>query len=847
MVTQPYGFVIIKIILFCFAENIGQQRHHSYAQYRDPRNSKSAIGPLQRCFCTFFMTRRQSFERNKWRDESYRHQNVGSISKVLRCLCSRPNKRINDYDVNKNSSFNRRKRNLSTDNVKTTKCPCNDDVFSNKYTNTILIPKYTCDRLSCKSRIPMDKIKPIISKAKDSHNSVSGCMCHQDEPKQKHKVKSTSQLISECLCSSIQNKQSFDPEKKGKVHSRKNSKTPNECTAHNCKYINPSQLQRKHVENESSQTFQQLKFGNIIHKCLCVFKKSRVDSLERKQNKQDIRRQRNSEKNAEILRKEYIELKSKGKHGAGDADMARSKHDRAFRGIKSKNNKIRPKNPNELPESQVDLIMPYSRKKFHKHISHTKLVKRHSLKNMLSTDRSKKCFCCLCENKSMVTKKETVNPRKKDIGVDTVEIENSAKKDNKIIRKQKSAKNKTKEKSLKKIRNSKKKRRKNDEKGINPADPSFKIVVDSNQMCVLNTEEVNTALSTEISKQPVQIRDHEKSCQCCVCQKKRKNKLVHSIPKTVPGQSRLSKKNKKGKTKCVCGSKICKEVYEHNKNRKLGQKFNHICDCYVEGSFFKNIFKKKKTKQNYWTARQRKRIEKHKRKLEIKRLDHQRKQDALRKKRRKKDDKYNLKMLRKYQQLSDKMLLTESILDATRLGGEVVAGLGRTSYRLALHPKTCCKVCRNAKDDPEDFINQVKNTIADSSFPGTVKRIRQRTQSMRMVQAFMKRIEGHPIGNFIIHAFDKNPKSRLTMKRKGKQREVLDYGCNLFMGSLRRRPLLWVYYSCGWFYPHCLSILNIGRQVMDVCLFVLAVLVWSPCIIGMELCRAAMCCTVCTG
>lgn len=68
--------------------------------------------------------------------------------------------------------------------------------------------------------------------------------------------------------------------------------------------------------------------------------------------------------------------------------------------------------------------------------------------------------------------------------------------------------------------------------------------------------------------------------------------------------------------------------------------------------------------------------------------------------------------------------------------------------------------------------------------------------------------------------------------------------CNksAFLASLRIKPCLWVYHICPSLYPQFLQFLRFWRCYTDIVLFLLAVLVWSPCIICFELCRCILCC-----
>lgn len=85
------------------------------------------------------------------------------------------------------------------------------------------------------------------------------------------------------------------------------------------------------------------------------------------------------------------------------------------------------------------------------------------------------------------------------------------------------------------------------------------------------------------------------------------------------------------------------------------------------------------------------------------------------------------------------------------------------------------------------------------------------------------------------------PASNL-IKNNPRPKKKSSFDSSLFIkASMRKKS--WPYYFCPWFYPHCLRMLNIWKHITDVVLFLLAVVVWSPCILIVEGFRAARCCT----
>ncbi|XP_052738656.1 uncharacterized protein LOC128198284 [Bicyclus anynana] len=94
------------------------------------------------------------------------------------------------------------------------------------------------------------------------------------------------------------------------------------------------------------------------------------------------------------------------------------------------------------------------------------------------------------------------------------------------------------------------------------------------------------------------------------------------------------------------------------------------------------------------------------------------------------------------------------------------------------------------------------------------------------------------------------PKSSKLKHKKRKSTKINVVGedpCNFYMSSLRNQPFPSVYRKFPSFYPHFLSLLHAWKQLTEILMFILAAVVWSPCILCMELCRACMCCFLCTG
>ncbi|XP_075971946.1 uncharacterized protein LOC142973808 [Anticarsia gemmatalis] len=276
---------------------------------------------------------------------------------------------------------------------------------------------------------------------------------------------------------------------------------------------------------------------------------------------------------------------------------------------------------------------------------------------------------------------------------------------------------------------------------------------------------------------------------------------------------------------CICGSKTCKESrYKDPVYRKKLQQRNKV---------MKSIKKRKREGQKHLLADR------------AARFKYYEKEDKARYRKILKEDKEKMKIVERYKNADAGILLAESVVDIGRLGLSAAGSIIRTAYRYGRYPKD---IQPRLLEPPRTMLSPVRSflkCLIQSRLPGTYSRVKRRIQCLRVVQHFKALLETHPATHFLVHMTDKDPK-----KRHAKVKPIkipADFGCSIYMSTLRTRPYIWIYYMCPWFYPHCLSIRNMWRQLTDIILFTLAVGVWSPCVLFMELLRAIVCCLFCTG
>ncbi|XP_037874861.1 uncharacterized protein LOC119630235 [Bombyx mori] len=365
---------------------------------------------------------------------------------------------------------------------------------------------------------------------------------------------------------------------------------------------------------------------------------------------------------------------------------------------------------------------------------------------------------------------------------------------------------------------------------------------------------------------------------------------------TISGNKLYSKNKKEKKSHKLRKFKLSKEMQEDGindvnpgnktgdendmkpgeKSQRIKKKGINICDCsqfrddMICTCFSSNcecakaikIAKKKEKEMKIRRKKLQKKIKRQSRELQEKEkalkkkrqdLDNRRKkykrEDEARQKRRRKSEKYLDKRIRKLKDTSDILLAADSLLDIAKLGFSVAQDVGRSTCRAITDPCYTYDSVKSTLKHPTRIWPIIKNAILNSGAVATLKRVFRRFQAMETVKSTRDKLNDYEITSYIMGMAESDPRKRLKRKTKKRvqPRRDKDFQCNLYMNSLRKKPYLSVYYTCPWFYPHFMTMLNAIRQITDLLLFLLAAFVWSPCILCTELCRAMLCCFVCTG
>lgn len=421
----------------------------------------------------------------------------------------------------------------------------------------------------------------------------------------------------------------------------------------------------------------------------------------------------------------------------------------------------------------------------------------------------------------------------------------------------------------------------------------MEVLIDNDSATIINSEEIinkmvpkkrkykkikaKSAKAVGAYKTPIKHTKSERmdpNCNlCCKCRKKGRLPIVmapdafhdgskgdgvhddkHDDKHDDTHDDKHDDKHHKKVKPCVCGSAVCKKRWEKLK-RELNQEELRVKPCVCgtsiclkESRKLSDSYVKNKDKIRKQRAKKRRRDENEKKyqKERLKRQKLHAAEDLKRWHQRQKQDKREMHYINESHAVPDCLAVTDSLTDLCKVSGKAFCDLLRGTGRLILHPRDGIENVKMAIKDPKHAAKGLKDTCEHTGFFAAMSRIKKRFSKMQTTKNILTRIESNAAANFVLHLPDKDPKHRMQNK-KHFRKENMDFECSLFMSSLRKRPCLRVYYLCPWFYPHCVNILAVWKQFTDIILFILAVGVWSPCILLMELCRAMVCCCLCTG
>lgn len=377
---------------------------------------------------------------------------------------------------------------------------------------------------------------------------------------------------------------------------------------------------------------------------------------------------------------------------------------------------------------------------------------------------------------------------------------------------------------------------------IQPAKPRKKTKKAAGQPIMLGGQQMTFGSPPGTQQKPtINKQDkthHPRGCKCCDCRKNTKSRQ-----KELAATGKISPKKLPRIKPCSCGALICAKETARLKRMQMldlyARKRTKSCVC---GSEICRRQAKLEAQDLQLYFRRKKKAAIKRAKDRQKRLKQYKKEDKKKRRTRKLRDKIAMTRIMTQGKQADLILFSDNVLDVAKFGRTVTCGVVGSTMRVLKRPGDAWYRFKLGMRHPLVALSNISDMIfVHSGIKRLSARLKARFKAMRATDIVVSEMEYHPITNTMVHMFDK--KKPKTRKRP---RTPLDFNCSTYMGSLRQKPCLFIYYLCPWFYPHCIGCIGLWRQFTDILLFLLAILVWSPCILGMEVLRGLMCCLVCT-
>lgn len=409
----------------------------------------------------------------------------------------------------------------------------------------------------------------------------------------------------------------------------------------------------------------------------------------------------------------------------------------------------------------------------------------------------------------------------------------------------------------------------------------------------------------EMERRKVEAR-HGKHCRCCVCvrsalrqssltrQRSDKTDMVlnnPSIVECVCGSSVCDKERKKmidqleqqiskqqpRKKPCICGSRICsRDAASKKKTSKLRGKETGK----IQGKKDKkkdNKHDKEKQKKEKMREKKKKNTNKDKRKKQLEKVQEklQRKQEKKKEKLEREKEKKQMKVPKKPRKTA-KQLLDEKMKnfsDARKKDYEnwlksrefkrdnkyEVAARARHKYYVAKMNRLESHATQERSERDMQLIARsiadlwdVSATCVQSAARQTYRRIMQPEPKVKHIKR-----QNFKTNQYVVNTTFKNIHRRLLLTKafsfiaklfggsnryRRRRRSTENWGCNMYMQTLRVKRCSWLYKACPWFYPYCLNIITVWRHFAFFVLFFVGAILWTPCFFCVELCNFLWCC-----
>ncbi|CAH2107064.1 unnamed protein product [Euphydryas editha] len=199
--------------------------------------------------------------------------------------------------------------------------------------------------------------------------------------------------------------------------------------------------------------------------------------------------------------------------------------------------------------------------------------------------------------------------------------------------------------------------------------------------------------------------------------------------------------------------------------------------------------------------------------------------------------------------------LTKLVSGTLNLGINLIKGIFSMVFSLITNPIGSYVYVRERARDPSGTLKKISDWFYRTWSNKTTK-LSQTVKESNTMNVIADQIEDSALYDSLFANKGRTKDEKLLYKKKKRMRkrrirkrhdEAL-YGCrHTLLTTLRKTPHLWFYHICPDLYPQCLSLVTFMTNFFHILIYLLAFICWTPCIVSFELCRAFLCCFLCTG
>lgn len=194
----------------------------------------------------------------------------------------------------------------------------------------------------------------------------------------------------------------------------------------------------------------------------------------------------------------------------------------------------------------------------------------------------------------------------------------------------------------------------------------------------------------------------------------------------------------------------------------------------------------------------------------------------------------------------------DCILGTFGIGIGIIQCFFMALYKMITKPKKTIETTREWMHDPKHTFLRVRRWMSYKWRVQTLHMTKSIKSSPNLYTLMDEAKDSRLYQAFSNKGNTPKDRQRIEAETKRRQRRMRKkaakalYGCrDILLVTMRKTPCLWVYHICPDFYPRFLSLRTNFIKLLQMFLFCFAVIVWTPCILCMELCRGFVCCVSC--